>query len=192
MDPRLRALAERAEMQERPPGRIDWARVADEMGAEPPADYRELIDRFGMGAFDYYFDLYGPGEPHYPLGDGYDWDEYFKDDWALQPGLAPARAGACEATVVRWGGTEDAHIVFWLVEPDRDPSEWLIGLQGHDGPECEYFELSTVEFLLAFANGELESELLRPWDRAGTFTFRTYEAIRRGHVERAAGAEPSP
>ncbi|MEU5154597.1 hypothetical protein [Glycomyces sp. NPDC021274] len=177
-DPRLRALAERAEMREQPPARIDWAQVAAEMGAEPPADYRELVDRFGVGSFDHYFDLYGPGDPHYPLGDGYDWDEYFKDDWRLQPELAPQRAGASEATAVRWGGTEDAHIVFWLVEPDRDPAEWLIGLQGHDGIECEFFELTTVAFLLAYANGTLESALLRPWDPAESFAYRRYEEIR--------------
>lgn len=175
-DPRLRALAERAGMRERPSAPVDWARVAAEVGAEPPADYRELIDRFGAGSFDHYFQLFGPGEPHHPLGD-YEWDEYFKDEWDLRPEHAPQRPGAREATVVRWGGTEDAHLVFWLAEPDRDPAEWLIGLQGHDGPECEYFELSTVAFLLAFANGTLESELLRPWDPAETFVFRRYDAV---------------
>jgi hypothetical protein len=180
VDDRLRALAERAEMRERPPASIDWAQVADEMGAEPPADYRELVDRFGLGTFDHYFQLFGPGEQYYPLGDGYDWDAHFKDDWASEPELAPARPGAREATVVRWGGTEDAHIVFWLVEPARDPREWLIGLQGHDGLECEFFELSTVDFLLAFANGTLESALLRPWDPAEAFTYRRYEEMRAG------------
>ncbi|MFG3338427.1 hypothetical protein [Glycomyces sp. NPDC048151] len=36
MDDRLRALAERAQMREREPARVDWAAVAAETDAMPP------------------------------------------------------------------------------------------------------------------------------------------------------------
>ncbi|CAM3240111.1 hypothetical protein [Stackebrandtia soli] len=177
----LRELAALTGMRANAGEPVEWETVASEFGFVPPDDYRALIDRHGSGAFGCYFDVHGPDDHLYPLERDL-WNEYFKDEWEAEPEHAPKRAGARNATVVRWGGTEDAHVLVWLVEPGRPSREWLIGLQGHDGPECEYFEMSTVEFLLAFVKGELRSKLLHPFDSVEDAAYLQWSAIRSRQV----------
>lgn len=175
----LQELAALTGMQANTGEPVDWQAVRKELGFLPPADYRELVDRYGSGMFGFYFHVHGPDDHLYQLEDDI-WQDYFHDEWELQPEQAPQRPGARHADIVHWGGTGDAHILIWLVEPDRPSHEWLIGMQGHDGPECEYFEMTTVEFLLAFVKGELDSELLRPFDTVGDAAYLQWRAIRSG------------
>lgn len=180
IDP-LDELASLTAMADSAGERVAWEAVRDELGFVPPPDYRELIDRHGSGAFGFYLDVHGPDDHLYRLEHDI-WNEHFKDEWRAEPEYAPKRAGARDAEIVRWGGTEDAHVLFWLAETARPAHEWLIGLQGHDGPECEYFAMSTVEFLLTFVKGELNSRLLRPFDDIGEAAYLGWSALRAGNA----------
>lgn len=176
----LDELASLAGMRAQTREPVGWAAVGKELGFDPPPDYRELIDRYGSGMFGFWFEVLGPDDHSSQLKIDF-WDDHFKQEWRRKPEHAPQRPGARDATIVRWGGTEDAHIMIWLVEPDRPATEWLIGLQNHDGPECEYFEMTTIEFLLAFVKDELDSELLSSFDKIEDAAYLTYAELRAGN-----------
>ncbi|GAA4921402.1 hypothetical protein LX16_4940 [Stackebrandtia albiflava] len=173
----LGELAELTGMRENSGNPVDWAAFARTSSVIPPEDYRELVDRYGSGMFGLYLQVFGPDDAMHTLKDGGLFGD-FKTEWEAEPEFTAARPGVRDAEVVWWGATEDAHTLVWLAEPGRPAEEWLIGLQGHDGPECEFYEMSTAEFLLAFVKDELDSDLLSSFDRIEDAAYLQWSLIR--------------
>ncbi len=86
---------------------VDWPSVHTLLGTTLPADYRQLIDRFGPGSFDGYVRLLVPGaESQHP-------DE--------------VDAGR----LLRWADTEQGDTFYWLADA-ADPDDWPVLARGED------------------------------------------------------------
>ena len=172
----LQQLARLTGMQENP-SRPDWGAVQAAIGFVPPQDYRELIENFGAGLFNYYVQVFGPDERtrSFNLKDsGLYWDGYLRTDWERRPDAVPARLRGREVTLINWGSTEDALEFFRVAEPGTAPSQWEIAFQPVEDIAWEFYEESTVEVLLAFVRGELPSSLLEPYPPGRQITYTPY------------------
>jgi hypothetical protein len=126
---------------------VDWAPVESRLGTALPDDYKELVERFGHGAFDGELSLYLPDGRHgsgmgiadtnefwfrtaTPDGEG-PWDPYR---------LYPAPGGLLE-----WASNEQHTSFYWLTE-HPDPNQWPILVTDEtysdwdrfDGPIAQY------------------------------------------------------
>ncbi|SDD85609.1 hypothetical protein [Glycomyces harbinensis] len=172
----LEQLAQLTRMQEAP-SRPDWAAVQAALGFGPPEDYRELIENYGAGLFNYYVQIFGPEErlESFNLKEsGLYWDRMLHQDWGQRPDAVPARLRDRNVTLINWGSTEDALQFFWVAEPGIAPRQWEIAFHTVERNSWEFFKESTVEVLLSFVRGELPSSLLEPYDSAEPITYTPY------------------
>ncbi len=156
------ALAELVPPPERPgrPSAPDWDRFARENGFEAPADYRLLIERYGVGGFGagglpggwlLLLDPFPDGTSFVELSA---WDRrnsrglqrQFPDQypgwpmWPLAEGLLP------------WANTADGDLVGWWTV--GGPDGWGTRFFGRSD-EFEEFEIGAVEFIVRLLRGQL-------------------------------------
>jgi hypothetical protein len=158
-------------------GGSDWAAVRAALGFDVPADYKELIDNYGAGLFNYYVQIFGPEEPQRPFNlkeSGLYWDGIFRTDWAQRPDAVPSRLQGRDVTIINWGSTEDALQFFWIADAGVSPNQWEIAFHTMEGNSWEFYKESAVEVLLSFVKGELPSSLLEPYEPDEPITFTPY------------------
>ncbi|MFJ9817928.1 SMI1/KNR4 family protein [Streptomyces sp. NPDC101151] len=135
----------------------DWADVEARLGVRLPADYKQLVERYGHGEFCDYLYLrtpFGPG-PHNGL-------RY--DDGLLV-----------------WGTTMDADRLCWRTE--GDPEEWPVVVRGSGGTGREEFAPGAAWFVEGWVTGGVRSAVLAgmepdlaPWFNA--FRPRLHRCLR--------------
>ncbi|WP_225821472.1 hypothetical protein [Streptomyces naphthomycinicus] len=108
--------------------RVDWPAVEAGLGTRLPGDYKEIVDVFGAGSFDEYFELAVPGGP----GAGRNpWQGYGPD--LASGGLLP------------WGRSEHECGLLWSTGA-TDPDEWTVVTQS-EGDE-QRFDCGAGEFIV--------------------------------------------
>jgi hypothetical protein len=158
----LASLADLVAPPEQPtrPAEIDWSDFAHRNGFEAPADYRLLMDRYGVGGFGtgaltggwlYTLD---PFSDEASLVDLSDWDRrnsrgfqrHFPDQfpgwpmWPEQGGLLP------------WANSADGDLIGWWTT--GEPDAWGTRFFGRD-TDYESFTFGAVEFILRLLTGAL-------------------------------------
>lgn len=141
----------------------DWFGAARRLRTELPEDYRSLVDAGGGGLWFGYVRVLVPDERL--VGRNLlDADGVFRDllvQWGDDPECRPFDLPAdSSARLVAWANTEHGERVFWRVDPGVAPSRFPVYVEDADGERWERFDLSSTDFLLALARGELRSELL--------------------------------
>ncbi|MFI6063059.1 hypothetical protein [Streptomyces sp. NPDC051286] len=111
-----------------PGPRVDWPAIEADLGTQLPSDYKEIVDLFGAGSFDEYFELAVPGGPR--VG---------RNPWKrCGPDLA-------SGGLLPWGWSEYELGLMWSTGA-TDPDEWTVVTQS-DGEE-QQFDCGTGEFIL--------------------------------------------
>lgn len=141
-----------------PLGERMWARFAAENGFIPPADYRALVDRYGVGGFGYdeltgpWLYLTHPFVPHTTLVEQSAYSRSVNIGFqrrypAQHPGwpMWPAAGG-----FLPWAGTIDGDQVGWLTA--GPPDSWGIGFYGR-GADYYRFPFGCVEFVYRWFTG---------------------------------------
>jgi hypothetical protein len=172
----LQQLAELTSMREAP-SRPDWGAVQAALGFAPPEDYRELIENYGAGLFNYYVQIFGPDERLESFNlkqSGLYWDRMLRLDWERRPEAIPSRLRDRNPTIINWGSTEDALQFFWVAEPGISSRQWEIAFHTVERNSWEFYKESTVEVLLAFVRGELPSALLSPYEPGEPISYTPY------------------
>ncbi|MEU4037384.1 hypothetical protein [Streptomyces collinus] len=109
--------------------RVDWAAIEADLGTRLPSDYKEVVDLFGAGSFDEYFELAVPGGP----GAG-------RNPWKRHaPDLA-------SGGLVPWGWSEYELGLMWSTDA-TDPDEWTVVTQS-EGDQEQQFDCGAGEFIL--------------------------------------------
>jgi hypothetical protein len=122
--------------------RVDWASVESRLGTALPADYKELAERFGHGAFDDYLELVLPERTPGAL-DLVSTTEFQAEcgNWWAPYGRYPSPGG-----LLQWAGSEQEQSFYWITEGD-DPDRWPVyvtDVDPTDGERCDY---SASEFV---------------------------------------------
>ncbi|UXY25580.1 SMI1/KNR4 family protein [Streptomyces sp. HUAS TT20] len=160
---------------------VDWSTAETRLGTVLPGDYKELVERFGGGAFDGYLSLLLPGG----VPGGLDIAE-FNEFWARaadSDGYGPwdpYRVYPASGGLLQWARTEQRTSFYWVTE-GADPDCWPILVA--DDAHCEWdrFDGSTAEFV-----HRLLTDPSHPCSTARYFDshwFMTYERPDRGSGE---------
>ncbi|MFR9722454.1 SMI1/KNR4 family protein [Streptomyces sp. MS19] len=145
-----------------PPGTWDWTGTATALGVDRlPGDYTALADRYGGGHFDDYVCLMHPGygtADYNLLAVARQQDEALRELWKFEE--KPPQLEAAGSRVVPWGIAEDGQVLYWLVEPGRDPDRWTVLVNEGRGPYWEHHDVGCAGFLASLLAGRRESEIL--------------------------------
>ncbi|MEV6104678.1 SMI1/KNR4 family protein [Streptomyces sp. NPDC051940] len=154
---------------------VDWPAIEAELGTALPADYKQLVERFGDGAFDGFLDLLLPDAPPGAI----DLVEANKDfpSWAEPHGAytwAPRGVHDAPVRLLWWAGCEQEIRFCWLPE-DPDPDQWpvLFAEAGDSDADWERFDGSAAEFIY-----RMLTDLRHPHSTARYFDthwFQTYQ-----------------
>lgn len=155
---------------------VDWPRLRSALGFEPPADYRELIENFGAGVYNYYLYVFGPDTrtPASLQKDGLFWDDDFRSKWEPHPERIPPELQGRDVTVIHWGETEDAAHLFWIAESGVPSEQWKVACYTGEGRKWEFFDQTCVELLLSYFRRELPSSLLPAFEEDDQIEYTPY------------------
>ncbi|MEU4805458.1 SMI1/KNR4 family protein [Actinosynnema sp. NPDC023587] len=139
----------------------DWHRVEADLGLRLPADYRELVTRYGSGGFG---DI-GLLTPFDPCAGGagslvgrahalLDLHGPFRDEW---PEDVPFPLHPEPGGVLEWALTGNGDALCWLTE--GDPDDWPTVVWNVRGG-AERFDLGAVALLHGYLVGRCEARLL--------------------------------
>ncbi|WP_328926208.1 hypothetical protein OG429_17295 [Streptomyces sp. NBC_00190] len=126
---------------------VDWEAVEARIGTALPADYKQLAELFGYGAFDGYLQLHIPDAPY--RSDDIVLHTQWLGEWAAShdSGLwEPYEVYPVPGGLLEWASSEQADQFFWLTE-GADPDRWPI-LMKEDVPDSwRRFDGTTAEFV---------------------------------------------
>ncbi|MGW1087163.1 hypothetical protein ACWD4L_12600 [Streptomyces sp. NPDC002596] len=118
---------------------VDWPATEAALGTPLPSDYKEVVDLFGPGSFDWYLELLVPGVL------GMDLVDWAKGDAAHATHLwRPHSAYPAPQGLLRWGTSEQELDFVWQTGAP-DPDDWPV-LVRTDFGEWERFDCGVGEF----------------------------------------------
>ncbi|MFG2627930.1 hypothetical protein [Streptomyces sp. NPDC048473] len=120
---------------------VDWSAAEAALGTALPRDYKETVDLFGVGSFDWYLDLLVPGIV------GMDLVKWAESDVEHAAALwHPYVAHPAPHGLLRWGTSEQEIDFVWQTGA-ADPDDWPV-LVRHDFHSWERFDCGFGEFVL--------------------------------------------
>ncbi|SDN29925.1 hypothetical protein [Allokutzneria albata] len=140
---------------------VDWEETVRRLRTARPADYVQLIERYGGGQFDDYLWLLEPASRSpYDLAETAEEREEALEYLWNRGEAKPALLDAPGVRAIAWGSTDNGEYLYWLARPGDDPHEWTTLVNEARGAEWEHFEMGCAEFLVATLTGEVRSDLL--------------------------------
>ncbi|MFI2200518.1 hypothetical protein ACH47Z_06995 [Streptomyces sp. NPDC020192] len=140
---------------------VDWAEAERALGTALPADYKQLVERYGDGLFDETVWLLVPDSAH---GDR-DLHAQTAERAEILAGLwdmgeeSPAQLLEPGARVLPWAFEEGTGaFLYWLVRPGQHPDEWTVLYNEGRGPLWEHHDVGCVAFLLAVLTRTAQTE----------------------------------
>ncbi|WP_432192887.1 hypothetical protein [Streptomyces sp. bgisy027] len=120
---------------------VDWDSVRDEFGWVLPADYRDFVAVYGMGAISDSIAISTPPFPGYPYGDHLLYNvEYPPPDGVLQ-----------------WGTNEAADSFLWRC--NGAPDQWTVVFSPRRRDRQLGYDMGMAEFLLLLVQGRISVPL---------------------------------
>ncbi|MEV7520171.1 SMI1/KNR4 family protein [Streptomyces sp. NPDC091371] len=121
---------------------FDWADVEARLGTALPGDYKQLVELFGVGAFDGFLTLYLP-DARFP---GEDIVRAAERGRAYGELWEPYEAYPAPGGLLEWASSEQADQCFWLTE-GPDPDRWPVMVTEDVPDSWQRFDGTTAEFV---------------------------------------------
>ncbi|MFE1363016.1 hypothetical protein ACFW84_02065 [Streptomyces anulatus] len=144
-----------------PPPAVDWAQAERGLGTALPADYKQLVETYGVGVFDETIWLLVP-DSAYDTGNlraqTTERDGVLAGLWEAGE-EKPAGLREAGARILPWAfeGLSGAFLC-WLARPGQHPDEWTVLYNEGQGPLWEPHDMGCLAFLLAVLTGTAETE----------------------------------
>ncbi|MFJ7422650.1 SMI1/KNR4 family protein [Streptomyces uncialis] len=116
---------------------VDWASVESRLGSRLPSDYKRLVEVFGRGQFDGFFQILMPEEV---ISYAETNKKHGQDPWEPHPPF-PATGG-----ILTWAGSEHEQSFYWVTE-DPDPDRWTVYVTDVGPDAGTRFDCTATEFL---------------------------------------------
>lgn len=147
------------------PAPTDWSSVEERLGTRLPADYKNLIDVYGQGAFHGDLAIIGPDRMLALSGQQQLADPLrtFATDGRyhharLSPGVDAAVAtGSATDQYLLWGGGIEGGAGFWRTTASTDPDQWPIVYS--EEAAIDYDADGLLHYLVALYAGEFQSSV---------------------------------
>jgi hypothetical protein len=154
-----------------------WDEVEAALGTALPSDYKALIGVYGSGRFGDFLYLFNPFAPS---GDGNLADEKdavlkdYAESRAKFPERYPLPPFPEPGGVLPLGRTDNGDELYWITE--GAPDAWPVALFGSRESKHERHEGGVVVFLIACAEGRLETGIMpKGIAKGGTLEFAPFE-----------------
>ena len=138
----------------------DWVKVESNHDIHFPADYKELVERYGGGSIDNFLWIIDPFSCSRHLN--LDKSEYFRESYAVMqadfPSDYPRPAYPAQGSLWPWAFTENGDTLVWIV--DGEPDAWLVALHSVDQGEEVVFPCGCIEVLCKLLGREIRSSIL--------------------------------
>ncbi|MFJ4681624.1 hypothetical protein [Kitasatospora sp. NPDC088783] len=148
--------------------------MRERLGADPPVDYKTIIDTFGGGYVDGYLRVLDPG----CVNAFYDFiaaaEERAEANEQLWGGGETELSELDEAgaRLIPWASTDNEEFLYWLALPDQDPGEWTVVVNEARSSRWEHVDLTFPRFLVTVLTGEIRSEILSDPFPASPYDFQ--------------------
>jgi hypothetical protein len=141
----------------------DWRHIEADLGLSLPADFKQLIETYGLGQF---VDFITPLTPFGPRDlfmrsarDILDSERSFREK---NPDLSPYAIYPEPGGLLEWAGTDNGDRLCWLTE--GEPDQWSTVAWNQRSWSYDVFAVSAVEFLHGWLTGDIETTVFSPRD----------------------------
>ncbi|MER6304450.1 hypothetical protein ACWCXK_01495 [Streptomyces sp. NPDC001739] len=137
----------------------DWPSAEQTLHIRFPAPFKEFLNVFGGAKFDDFLRVYRAGAQN----ENVDLIRKSIDARATMADSRPhirsllADRGVTPSELIRWGGTDNADMLFLV--PHRDPDAWAVLTVIGRGAEFDLYEGPAESYLLRILRGELTSRV---------------------------------
>ena len=133
--------------------RVDWEDWERSVGFSPPADYKRLIDAYGLGRFDGFLWVLHPSTANSNLR---------LDVAQIESARHILRNDSFGSNheLVPWASTDNGDVAYWVTNaaPD-DPDAWAVAVNEARGPDWSVSDLTTIPWLEAVLSGRLKVDV---------------------------------
>lgn len=141
----------------------DWARVEADLALALPADFKQLIETYGLGHFvDFITPLtpFGPRALFLRSARGIlDSERAFREQ---HPNDSPYALYPEPGGLLQWAGTHNGDRLCWLTE--GEPDHWTTIAWNQRSWRYNVFPVGAVEFLHSWLTGHITTTVFRPRD----------------------------
>jgi len=148
------AVEELSRVMQPPPAggdTVDWDALRAETGWELPADYRDFVAVYGMGAISDSIGILTPPFDGYPYGDHL----LYGAQWPPMDGT------------LTWASNEAGDDFLWRCA--GEPDEWRVVFRPRDRRRDHEYDMGMAEFLLRLVRGDIRPPLGAELELAVTF-----------------------
>ncbi len=168
----------------------DWQRVEADLGLRLPADFKALIERYGLGQFVDFITPLTPFGPRDLLVQSahrlLDSERSFR---RTHPDKCPYPFYPEPGGLLEWAATDNGDRLCWLT--GGEPDSWTTVVWNPRGWYYEAHDLSAVEFLLAWLNGQVTTSVF-PDAEAPTPWFEPLIERDQVYIKLSEGKRPYP
>ncbi|WP_158794969.1 hypothetical protein [Streptomyces sp. NRRL S-337] len=138
----------------------DWPSAEKTLHTSFPAPFKEFLDVFGGAKFDDFLRVYRAGAQNENV-------DLIRRSIAARATMANSRPhirsllagrGVTPSELIRWGGTDNADMLFLVPHPD--PDNWAVLTVTGRGQEYDVYEGPAESYLLRILRRELTSQVL--------------------------------
>lgn len=135
----------------------DWTAIEQRLRLRLPADYKRLVEAYGLGSFDRFIWILQPTETNQHL-------DLFRQRKTRLDALrvlqadgevSPFGIEADHEALVPWAITDNGDVCYWVTDESKEPEEWTVAVNEARGPRWETFEGSASAFLLGVISRSL-------------------------------------
>ena len=175
---RLRALGPPPALPISAVGPQVWSDVERELGLKLPTDFKQLLEEYGLGAFNDFLFAFNPAvaNPHMNLL--HSAAEYARIDRSSRADgvpipypIHPEQGG-----LLAWGKTDNGDVLFWLTDPPEDPDSWPIVASESRGPNWYRHPGPASSFLADLLSGAIQVPFIGPDQIGGEPRFESFAA----------------
>lgn len=143
--------------------RGDWQCVEADLGLALPADFKQLIETYGLGQFVDFITPLTPFEPRDLLMRSargiLDSERSFR---TRNPDKSPYALYPEPGGLLEWAGTDNGDRLCWLTE--GEPDRWSTVAWNQRSWSYDVFAVGAVEFLHGWLTGDIETMVFSPRD----------------------------
>lgn len=153
LDKLTHALPRPTDLSERP--EEDWTSVIEELGFQPPEDYREFLSLYGTGCIDEFLWVLNPFSENTNLNLIEEGSRLIDAERQFIAGdeEQPSQPYGLDM-LYPWGVTDNGDVLYWLMS-SPDPDEWTVLVCNSRSWEWEEFPMGATRFLSSVLTKEI-------------------------------------
>lgn len=136
---------------------VDWTAIEQRLRLRLPADYKRLVEAYGLGSFDGFIWVLQPSETNQHL-DLLRQRKVRLDALRARQAdgeVSPFGIDEDHEALAPWAITDNGDVCYWVMNESNKPEQWTVAVNEARGPRWEMFDGSASEFLVGVLSRSL-------------------------------------